>query len=478
MAKKHGVNIPVFSLRSENRGGIGEFLDLIPLIRWLKSHGFSVLQLLPLNDSGLDPSPYNNLSAFALNPVYIHYKGFDAGSLNELERVPYKEIYELKDRFFFEKVYPAFKPDQKFHYFLETNPWITEYATFKALKRKYDNRNWSLWPSYEVSQKDIKPYFVQQYLAFSQMGQVKQEATNNGIELMGDIPILISPDSDAAWSHPEYFNFSLEAGAPPDQYSREGQKWGFPLYRWEVLEDHDFDWWKSRLRVASQLYNSYRIDHIVGFFRIWAMRVGAKPLDGQFFPHDERDWIPQGLKLLRMMLNSNFMIPIGEDLGVIPNGVREVLHTLAIPGTKVIRWERKWHEGGGFIPFREYPELSLTTVSTHDSELLREWWEKCPDEARMFCQFMGWEKTEKLSPSQIQTILRLSHETPSRYTINLLPEYLSLVPELSFENPDQDRINVPGTVGPHNWSYRMKPTLEEMIKNPQLGKALETILPP
>lgn len=462
MLKKHGVNIPVFSLRSYESGGIGEFLDLIPLIKWCKKNGFGVIQLLPINDSGDDPSPYNNLSAFALNPLYIRYKGFQAPDLNGLKTIDYPKVSARKEKFFSEKIYPRFKKTAEFKAFVELNPWLHSYAAFKRSKNRHIQKN--------------DYYFVQQYLAFNQMMEVKSCALEHQVELMGDIPILISKESDIAAAHPEYFHFDMEAGAPPDQYNHEGQKWGFPLYNWDALKSDDYIFWKERLRQAAQFFSSYRIDHIVGFFRIWGVKPGDPPRMGSFYPPQESVWIDHGREILQMMLKASYMTPIGEDLGTIPNGVREMLHTLAIPGTKVIRWERRWHTTREYIPFDEYPELSLTTVSTHDSELLREWWEKCFEEVHNFCNFLGWEPSEKLSASQLEEILRLSHQTKSRYTINLLTEYLSLVPELRYSDPLDDRINRPGTVDDKNWTYRMKPYLEDMTKNTQLEAHLEKIL--
>lgn len=476
MLKKHGVNVPIFSLRSKESGGIGEYLDLIPLIDWMKEQGFSMLQLLPINDSGLDPSPYNALSAFALNPLYTRLEGFSVPQLNSLERIPYSAIHELKERYFFDKILPAFNADIAYEQFVETHPWLTTYARFKALKTHYHDLSWQDWPSVDITDEEIRPYTVQQFLAYQQMTAVKRHAEERGIEILGDIPILVSPDSADVWANPHLFDLKLNAGAPPDGYNPSGQWWGFPPYRWDEHEKTDFDWWKSRLRNASELFHSYRIDHIVGFFRIWAMREGQSPIEGLYYPLNTHEWIPQGEKLLRMMLDATLMRPIGEDLGIVPDEVRTCMTHLAVPGTKVIRWERTI--SGHYIPYDKYPEVSLTTVSTHDSEPLRLWWQRSPNDVDEFCRFKNWVKTEQLSQSMLKSILTDSHHTGSRFAINLLLEYLSLIPELSYADVEQDRINVPGTVTPENWTYRMKPYLEEMIENTQLNEAIHEILAP
>lgn len=476
MIKKHGVNVPIFSLRTKLSGGIGEYPDLIPLIDWLKAQGFSMLQLLPINDSGLDPSPYNALSAFALNPLYLRLEGFSEPRLNSLERIPYSAIHELKERYFREKILPHFKADLEYEQFVETHTWLSTYAKFKALKTRYHDLNWTDWPSNVVTEEELRPFYVEQFLCYQQMGAVKKYAEENGIEILGDIPILVSPDSADVWANPHLFNLDLKAGAPPDGYNPHGQWWGFPPYRWDEHEKTDFEWWKARLRNASEVFHSYRIDHIVGFFRIWAMRDGQSPVEGLYYPLDTHEWLPQGEKLLRMMLNATLMRPIGEDLGTVPDEVRTCMSYLAVPGTKVIRWER--NISGHYIPYDKYPEVSLTTVSTHDSEPLRLWWQRCPGEVEEFCRFKHWIKTEHISQPMLKTILYDSHHTHSRFAINLLLEYLSLFPELSYSNIEQDRINVPGTVTPDNWTYRMKPYIEDMVTNTQLNEAIHEILAP
>ncbi|HEY5234793.1 MAG TPA: 4-alpha-glucanotransferase, partial [Rhabdochlamydiaceae bacterium] len=299
---RHGINIPLASLKTAQSSGIGEFFDLIPLIDWCHEVGFEVIQLLPLNDSGTDPSPYNALSSCALHPISLslhHLPGNptppDASHLNILPRVPYLEVLSLKLNFlhtYCTEAGPDIIKSKEFQAFLDQNRWLVPYALFKVLKDKLQHTPWMSWPQ-ELKTPDFKIleaensqeilfYLLLQFLCHLQLIQIKDYANSKGILLKGDIPILISPDSADAWFKPGRFNFSLSAGSRPDMYNSEGQYWGFPLFNWEDLKNEDFSWWKDRLKVATNYYDLYRIDHVVGFFRIWAIPLNHHPCEGQF----------------------------------------------------------------------------------------------------------------------------------------------------------------------------------------------------
>lgn len=380
----HGIALPLSALWTER--GPATFLDLIPLIDWCAEVGFDVIQLLPLNDSGIDPSPYNPISSCALNPKYLAKESVDESS--------YKQFCQ------------------------ENNDWLKAYGHAEI-----------------------------QYRCFSQMRKVKEYATRKKVYLMGDIPILISPKSVDVLAEPELFDLSKEAGAPPDQYNLEGQHWGFPLVRWDVMKENNYAWWKRRLRVASELYHIYRVDHVVGLFRMWAHKVG-------FIPPDPSLWPTQGREILEMMLQSTSMLPIAEDLGggdTLSDVVRPMLKELGICGTKVMRWEPD-------VPYEPY---SLTTVSTHDSEPLLLWWES--------------EYRKPLTPDHHFELIRNSHHTSSYFHVNPLQEYFALIPELT-RPPEQERINVPGTISPQNWTYKFKPPLEAFTRHKGLKIMIQNLL--
>ncbi|MCH9625159.1 MAG: 4-alpha-glucanotransferase [Chlamydiales bacterium] len=505
----HGICLPLFSLRSENSCGIGEYLDLIPLIYWCQATGMDIIQLLPLNDTGLETSPYNALSAFALNPVHIslsnlpnieavpdfHKKLEKMRYWNDTARVKYHVVRELKIlllREYFVHFFDKITQSAEYRHFVEHNQsWLEPYALFKALKEVNYWQNWEEWPTHHKSpsekgyQELLKEHaktsdFHQflQYLCFSQLEQVKNIASENKIFLKGDIPILISRDSADVWHKRHLFLLHLAAGAPPDMYSREGQYWGFPLYDWEELEKHNYAWWTERLQIASHLYHLYRIDHVVGFFRMWAIAIGKPAKDGSFLPAAADQWIAHGQKIMEMMLKSAPILPIGEDLGLVPQSVKECLYSLGICGTKMMRWERSWETDGSFIPIKEYQPMTMSTVSTHDSDTLQLWWRHFPKEAKLYSEFKNWPYEPFLSLEHHQEILRDCHTSASLFHINLLQEYLSLFPNLVAGNPNNERINIPGKILDTNWTYRFKPTVEQIVGNIPLKEKIIEILKP
>lgn len=488
----HGINTPLFSIRSEKSSGIGEFLDLIPLIDWLQPLGFDIIQLLPLNASGKDPSPYNAISSNALNPIYISLEALPGikeqhdlleaiqtlKRYNKTERIHYTELKENKHKIlnsYVERHKQEFLNSSEYIEFSKIS-WVLPYATFRSLKEHNKWTHFSTWPKDSIPLKDVETHAIIQWLAYQQMESVKAYANQKNFFLMGDIPILVSSDSADVWKNPHLFNTHFSAGAPPDMYNKEGQKWGFPLYNYEALEKEDYHFWKERLKSASKLYHIYRIDHIVGFFRIWAIPQGKKAIDGHYVPENPIKWESQGEKMLKLLLENSSMLPIGEDLGVIPHETRKLMHELGIPGTKVLYWERNWKGDRNFIPFSDYPKDSLTTVSTHDSEPLEMWWKNHPEDAKVFAHFMGWDYGKTLTKNQLLEILKSSHHTKSQFHINLLQEYLSLFPELTWGKQDKERINMPGIVSPDNWTYRYKPSIEEMASHSKLSSTLKEII--
>lgn len=463
----HGVNLPLFSLRSKDSLGIGDFLDLKLLIDWVASLGFDIIQLLPLYDSGEDPSPYNALSANALNPVYISLKPFPKiqdepeahrlREINQWQRLHYAEVLSLKIAFL-KKAYldsPA-APSPHELQFYEENEWLEAYAQFKGGDASF--HKWLQW------------------IAFSQMASMKRYAEEKHVFIKGDIPILVSPDSVDVKSHPDIFDLDLAAGAPPDQYNKEGQRWGFPLYRYDELVKQHFHFWIERLASATPLYHLYRLDHIVGLFRIWGIPEGKLPKEGHYVPEDRSLWRERGSRYLEEFLLHCPLLPVGEDLGIIPHETHETMEKFGIPGTKVMRWERRWKGDHSFIPYSEYPVNSMTTVSTHDSPPLKLWWITHPEEARDFAKFNHWEYEHRLSDKRLFDILYQSHHTPSLLHINLLNEYLSLFADLHYPDLHEERINHPGTISTNNWSYRTKPFLEEIVSHAGLKKAMQELI--
>lgn len=501
----HGINVPLSALTSKKSSGIGEFLDLLPLVDWCKEIGFSIIQLLPLKDSGYDPSPYNAISSIALNPIFLSLHALEyvkeaptlSSKLEELkkynayQRIQYEEVLNQKTTFlklYYSQFLFRIIKDSAFAAFKQEHPYIKTYALFKILKEKHHLASWEKWP-YEIKDpsakticnlldaynEEIELHCYIQYLCFSQMKSVKAYAKEKGVRLMGDIPILISKESSDVWHDRHFFDLSLVAGAPPDALNQEGQYWGFPLYNWSAIEAEHYRFWNTRLSFAENFYDIFRIDHIVGFYRIWAIAPGDLATKGRFVPEEEEDWLPHGHKILSKLLSFTNMHPIGEDLGTIPKQIYKSLFSLGIDRTIMVRWERDYEKTGNFIPFKDYYQGSVTTLSTHDSETLSEWAVHCKEEFELYCRDTHLPFDPSLPPSLRLQILKQAHSTNSHFHINLLQEYLALFEECVYPHIGDERINVPGKILPTNWTYRFRPSLEEIIGHERLKKAMKEI---
>lgn len=500
----HGIVAPLFSLHTRESCGIGEYFDLLPLIEWCSKLGLDVIQMLPLNDTGHDTSPYGAISAFALHPIYLslsrlpyieNYPNLqqfllEMQQLTNTQRINYPLVIAAKERFLQQYYLHAshhLMPSYDYQQFVQqNNDWLLPYALFKALKMENQWHHWEDWDHAARHPDDtryrsllleyaneIQYHIFVQYLCFQQWRVVRSEAESKGVFLKGDIPILINRDSADVWHNRSLFLLQYSAGAPPDMYAEDGQNWGFPVYNWKEMEKSSYNWWKRRLSIAERLYQIYRLDHIVGFFRVWGIPVGQHGRNGFFIPQEEALWIPQGEKIMTMMLENCSALPIGEDLGTVPPYVRQFLSVLGISGTRVMRWERVWNEDKRFIPFAGYIPESMTTVSTHDSETLHQWWKNNPSEAKDYAQFKGWTYAPELTPEQHKEILFDSHHTSSLFHINPLPEYLAAVQGMTWPKLDDERINVPGTITDTNWTYRTLPSVDEIVTSEPLKQVIQ-----
>jgi 4-alpha-glucanotransferase len=503
----HGIDLPVSALRSKQSCGIGEYYDLMPLIDWCHDHKIDVIMLLPLNEtSATDPSPYNAISSCALHPVYLSLENLpflssypeirsklsQFKSLNTTQHVQYHEVYVKKFAWlkeYYETVKLSLLEDPAFHSFRESQKsWLETYALFKILKERASQASWTTWAKQDKSptrkefealthehREEILFHSALQFHCFEQLRNIKNYANVKGVFFKGDIPILLNPDSADVWADPVFFDMTMTAGTPPDSFSVDGQNWGFPLFNWEIMRrfTENFGWWKTRIAYADNFYDIFRIDHIVGFFRLWGIPLNRPPKEGHYIPSESSLWIPQGREILEFINSNSNMLPIGEDLGSVPNDVKDCLQTLGICGTKIIRWEK---DHGEYIPYSHYPILSMSSVSTHDTDTLKGWWTRHPDEAQAFSHFKKWTYSPTLSFDHHKELLRDCHHTPSLFHINLLQEYLALFPELVWPSTDDERINVPGTLNAFNWTYRFRPSVEEIVAHAGLNKAMDEII--
>ena len=321
--KGAGTVIPIFSLRSEGSFGVGDFGDLKMMVDWCAKTKQRVLQVLPINDTNMtytwqDSYPYNSISIYALHPQYTDFRQLPAlkdealkakfealrQELNALPQIDYERMNNAKLEYLralFAQEGKNIMKSEAFKKFFEQNEaWLVPYAAFCHYRDLYGTATFSEWPDHhELPEKEreamTKPttklykevafwYFVQFNLD-QQMRAAHAYARKNRVILKGDIPIGISRDGVEAWVEPKYFNLNGQAGAPPDDFSADGQNWGFPTYNWDEMLADGCSWWVRRFRKMAEYFDAYRIDHVLGFFRIWEIPVPEKSgLMGQFSP--------------------------------------------------------------------------------------------------------------------------------------------------------------------------------------------------
>lgn len=320
--KAAGVSIPVFSLRSKDSFGIGEFSDLKKMVDWAAATGQKIIQVLPINDTTIsytwqDSYPYNAISIYALHPIYLGLKSYplkdkekynkyeqEAAEINALKEIDYDKVLILKWAYirdlFKETGVSTLKSKDYLAFYQHNEEWLFPYACFSYLRDIYKTANFSNWNTHNSYNKKKLVTFLNvdkeakesvdllcftQYLLHKQLSEVKEYAHQHEVILKGDIPIGISRNSVEAWVEPHLFNLDVQTGAPPDDFSFFGQNWGFPTYNWDEMAKDGYQWWVKRFRKMSDYFDAYRIDHILGFFRIWEIPLSSvQGLLGYFSP--------------------------------------------------------------------------------------------------------------------------------------------------------------------------------------------------
>ncbi len=683
MERKTGVVVPLGALYSHECPSVGDYPALKDFADYCQKSGIEVIQLLPVNDTGAQSSPYSAISAYALHPVYIRIE--DLPEFEDAKRycrpfsAAYKEFIKQNkpgSHFDYEKVNAGkiellhliyshmlkrfsskasgknganvvsasdkmtmlAQYQSQIRNFVSDNPWVTHYAVFKDLKDSYSQKSWKEWDDDKknMSRHQIElrwsnralrsshNFFVWcQIRAHEQFLNAANYVREKGIILKGDIPILINEDSVACWAWPEFFDQSSRVGSPPDFDNPTGQRWGFPSYKWSAMQEDGFSWWKNRLSCASRYFSAYRLDHVIGFFRMWVYpekettaalghtnyystmekeiledcgfseerlewlsrphvptqliadvtgsmdaatemlekvcyRIGEEELwrfkdditcdsmiletvysedenlnqqvakilsqkwldrtlleieEGQFVPvwsyenttawksldenekrileeefkmleeKDSEIWIANGPCVLEPISSSTKMQACGEDLGINLPGMQKALCDLNVAALRVVRWTRFWNqEGQPYEAFDTYPELSVTSVSVHDSPTMRQWWNE--EKTSVYGFFDAAYKNgcpsainpnQELCPEAAEFVLTSSAKTKSAWFINPLQDYLYMDGNMYLQNPEDERINVPGTVNNLNWTYRMPVTIEELMKNDGLSEKIKKI---
>lgn len=647
-----GVAIPVFSLRSEDSFGVGEFSDLKKMVDWAVKTGQKVIQILPINDTTIthtwtDSYPYNAISIYALHPLYLGLKQFplkdkklfdkytkQATTLNNLKEVDYQSVISLKWNYFrdlFNETGQETLNSKDFLLFFQTNrEWLFPYACFSYFRDLYKTANYTLWKLFTKYDKEKLEKFVEsdssakqtvemlyfiQYLLHIQLLDVKNYAHQKGVVLKGDIPIGISRDSVDAWVEPHLFNLDTQTGAPPDDFSITGQNWGFPTYNWDEMAKDGYKWWTKRFKKMADYFDAYRIDHILGFFRIWEIplhsvqgllgyfspalpysvddiRYGGmwfddyrmtnpyihehflhdffgnytqevietylNPISWQrfelkefcstqvkikqlfegkndnksnilrnglyglcnevlfikdkkepdkyhpritaqfthsyldldestrnafnrlydnFFYHRHSDfWRIQAMKKLPVLISSTRMLVCGEDLGMIPDCVPQVMDELQILSLEIQRMPKESTQT--FVNLNTIPYRSVCSTSTHDMAPIRAWWKENRVLTQRFYNEILWKQgtaPEECSTELCYQILINHLNSPAMLTILPLQDWLSMDAKIRRPNPDEERINIPADPN-HYWRYRMHLTLEELNNQKEFNNKIHFML--
>ncbi len=490
LQRSAGILIPLFSLRTADDFGRGEFLQMKPMIDFAISLGHRVIQLLPLDETAPgEASPYSALTLFGLDPLYI-----SAGEITGIGKMAMRrarrnagdparrisrERYVTLKKELLERAFETFASRARARerralddFIQENSYWIHDYALYRALKDHFAFKAWEEWPAelarreqsaLAVARRDLAQsihrfsYF--QFVAHQQWKSVRDYARERGVYIGGDLAFSPGRDSDVVWAHQESFDLTRSIGTPPDAFSETGQHWGLPMPNWAGMRADGFEIWRKRTRHARSLYDLVRIDHVVGLYRTYSFGSEVVADKGQFMPIDETEQHAQGEAVIRAIKEeAGEMQLIAEDLGTVPPWVRKSLTELGIPGYKVMQWERDWNAPEQpFTNPAAYPELSLATTGTHDTEALTLWWRDQPIEerARLAKAFNLDGRVNVRAPlgmPVLNEILRILYAAPSIVTVLPIQDLFGW----------SARINTPGTVSESNWTYRLPVPFERM----------------
>ncbi|MBU3665859.1 MAG: 4-alpha-glucanotransferase [Chthoniobacterales bacterium] len=545
--KLSGLLAPLFALRTEKDLGIGDTQSLKELIDWASEHGFGLVQVLPINEPGGDNSPYNIISSLAIDPATVatqpevlkdltsgDFKAIcarhDVPALRE-GKVNYRGVRALKTELL-EAAWKKFKGKQlkektrraqQFSAWCKENAgWLEAYTLFRALVRLHgENENTGLWPKKQRTfaaakkwlasaspaekrkMKEWRNYFAYvQWIAYAQWSGLKSYAEARNVAIVGDVPVGVSIYSADVFARPEIFDLTRSAGAPPEKVfaadpftAKWGQNWGFPLYNWGEMAKDDYAWWRQRLRTTMEIFHFLRVDHALGFFRIYSFPWRPER-NTEFLPLTEDEaraktggelprFVPgddsteqsretnraQGDRLFRMIVEETGQHRlIAEDLGEMSPYVRPVLREQEIPGFKIPLWEIA--PDGWPIPGRDYERLSLVTYATHDHPALRAYWDEwyansqSPDPQKAAAALRQMQEITRFAEMNVALPAPWSDEihegllhglfaSNSWLAVNLITDVFGTA----------ERFNVPGAIGDQNWTERFPVTISEWDKH-------------
>ncbi len=546
---------PVFALRHEDDLGCGDTRALCEFIDWAVEYGFRIVQILPINETGGDHSPYNAISSMALDVTTLDLrprlipeltavdcaKEYARAGLHELRTGPVRwpAVKELKWRLVeraFDRFEARTKPERRraFEAFRARHAaWLRDYTLYRALmERNAGRERFDDWEPGQQSIEDARGWLAAldeatraaferrraffayaQWLLWTQWEGVKEHANARGVAIMGDIPIGVSYYGADFYAHPEYFEPGWSGGAPPEPafkddlfVQRWGQNWGIPVFNWTAMARDDFAWWRQRVAGVRDLFHIFRIDHILGFYRLYSFPwrpsenhvfAPLSPADAaaqtggrlpQFLPRDDStpDHCEQNLalgdKLLRVILESaQPALLVAEDLGTVPAYVRPHLASLAVPGFRIPQWEIN-HEGN-YVPGRDYPRLSVATYATHDHEplaaMFQRWEQAVRDEAAGVPEAQGAGHTIRTEAWKLAEFAGLPEDRRfegwNDFTHEGLVEGLfaseSWIAALMITDllGLPDRFNVPGIASDGNWNRRLAFSAAGMRRDPAIA---------
>lgn len=469
--RRAGVLMHISSLPSPY--GTGVFgKTAVDFARFLADCGFSFWQILPMTPVDAGNSPYASESAFAGYPAFIDPEMLLSDGLITREEEascrydgsPYTADYAFsleKRMAVLRAAFERFTPDDDLDTFVSENSWVKPYSLYKTLKSRYNGAEWWKWDEfssfltacshYADFEEEAAFYIFVQYIFDRQWKRTKKRINAFGIDILGDIPMYVSLDSADVWSNTELFDIDPKtmrpnkcAGVPPDYFSADGQFWGNPLYRWDVMKKDGYGWWMDRLARSLSLTDALRIDHFRGFASYWAIPYCAKTAkEGSWMTGPGTDFFK---KVFERFGDADI---IAEDLGVFGEDVVELLDKTGFPGIRVVQFGFDPSDDSSHLP-HNYPENSVACVGTHDNNTLLGWLWEADEENRNFalsyCSFKGgdWGEGGSRSPS-CRSIIETVWRSPSAAAVIPFQDMCGFGADA--------RMNVPG-VPTMNWRFR------------------------
>lgn len=466
--RQSGILLHLTSLPSP--GGIGTLgKEAYEFVDFLVEAGMNIWQVLPISPTGFGDSPYQSVSTFAGNPLLIDLPTLmEEGLMPEAplqefgeqpDSVNYGELVQGKTQLLKQAFeYSREKLGKELNAFRRKQPWVKDYALFSAIKEHFNLISWMEWPDEDIRMRkraalkrygdmlkdEVDYYTFIQYLFFKQWYQLKTYANQKGIKLFGDMPIYTAEDSADVWTNPKVFQLDAQhrpvrvAGVPPDYFSRDGQRWGNPLYDWKYLKETGYEWWLTRLKAMGEIYDMVRVDHFIGFANYYSIPAKEKTARNGVWR------LGPGKAFFRVVKKELPHLQIvAEDLGAVNDRVISLLDFCGYPGMKVLSFAFSGNPADPHLP-QNYTENCVVYTGTHDNSTVLGWLAGASDKDKHIAyKILGITEKDSFAQAMVRTALL------SRADTCVLPMQDIL------ELPDTARMNIPSTIGGLNWRWRM-----------------------